>query len=123
MFVISLDIQKFKQSYTSSELSREISDLSSETIRDVADLSSLVFHTLSTEISDLSSDTSNEIADLSEAVFTRINVEIAGLNFSGTLLMRVAKMMPCNMSGGMPWSRAWLKTVARIGSSLPAKTL
>jgi trimeric autotransporter adhesin len=82
-------------SYTSSELSREISDLSSSATRDISDLSSLTFSTLSTEIADLSSETtrdistvksltSSEISDLSSYTSSELSREITDLSSSAT---------------------------------------
>ena len=78
-------------SYTSSELSREISDLSSETVRDVADLSSITFHTISSDVLDLSNYesseltrqsllTSSEITDLSNYTSSELHREISDLS-------------------------------------------
>ena len=67
-------------SYTSSELSREISDLSSETVRDVTDLSSYTSSELSREISDLSSETVRDITDLSSCTSSELSREISDLS-------------------------------------------
>ena len=71
-------------SYTSSELSREISDLSSETVRDINDLSSLVFNTIFVENTDLSSYTSSElsreISDLSSYTSFELTRQISDLS-------------------------------------------
>ena len=47
--------------YTSSELSREISDLSSETVRDIIDLSSYTSNELTRQIVDLSNSTTTQL--------------------------------------------------------------
>ena len=82
-------------SYTSNELNREISDLSSETVRDIEDLSSLTFHTIASTITDLSNYTSgelsllstltsSEITDLSNYTSSELHREITDLSNSTT---------------------------------------
>ena len=78
-------------SYTSSELSREISDLSSETVRDITDLSSYTSSELSREISDLSSETVRDIIDLSSYTSNELTRQIVDLSNSTTTQLNIER--------------------------------
>ena len=82
-------------SYTSSELSREISDLSSlafyTVATDVTDLSSYTSSELSREISDLSSETVRDIIDLSSYTSNELTRQIVDLSNSTTTQLNIER--------------------------------